>query len=185
MDIFEPQQGTLAPLKLVRYFDEAECVRIRQIGESIADRPGTMSLPIENYRRCDVAIIREDNECRWLFERLADAAAIANQVFQLDIERYPVPLNYTKYEKGGLIEWHTDYDYHLPDPRKVSLTVQLTRKTEYEGGGLEFFPWGEVEMSRGLGTVIAFPSILTHCVRPLAAGSRRSLVAWFRGPRLK
>ena len=70
--------------------------------------------------------------------------------------------------------------------RKLSVTVQLSDPSEYEGGGFEFLECPNPdESSRKKGTVLVFPSYLKHRVLPVTKGTRKSLVAWFEGPRWK
>ena len=61
--------------------------------------------------------------------------------------------------------------------------MQLSDPTDYEGGD---FIFSEVETpanSKQKGTVLIFPSYLSHKVLPITSGVRRSLEAWFEGPR--
>lgn len=62
--------------------------------------------------------------------------------------------------------------------------MQLSDSSEYEGGSFEFM---EVEQpqeeAKTKGTALIFPSYLQHRVTPVTEGVRKSLVAWFSGPR--
>ena len=97
-------------------------------------------------------------------------------------------IQFTEYHanKGGHYDWHIDvnWDGVSGRDRKLSVTVQLSDSSEYEGGSFEF---GECltpdASSRVKGTVLVFPSYLQHRVLPVTSGTRRSLVAWFEGPR--
>lgn len=72
--------------------------------------------------------------------------------------------------------------------RKISMTVNLTDETNYEGGDL-MLDLGDhsmrgkykVEDAREQGTIIIFPSFLHHCVSPVTLGTRYSLVMWSLG----
>ena len=57
--------------------------------------------------------------------------------------------------------------------------------SEYEGGDFEFDEVKTTADFRSKGTVLVFPSYLRHRVLPVTSGIRRSLVAWFVGPRWK
>ena len=78
-----------------------------------------------------------------------------------------------------------NYFHNEPFDRKLSMTVQLTDPTEYEGG--DFHLDDSVEplpsFSKDKGSVLIFPSYINHKVSPVTKGIRRSLVAWFSGPR--
>jgi PKHD-type hydroxylase len=96
-------------------------------------------------------------------------------------------IQYTEYHanEGGKYDWHHDVLWTRNDgmDRKLSLTVQLSDPSDYDGGDFEF---SEVEplpsWSKQQGTVMVFPSYLLHRVKPVTRGVRRSLVAWFEGP---
>jgi PKHD-type hydroxylase len=72
--------------------------------------------------------------------------------------------------------------------RKISITVNLTDETTYEGGDL-MLDLGDhsmrgkykVEEAREQGTIIIFPSFLYHCISPITSGTRYSLVMWSLG----
>ena len=97
-------------------------------------------------------------------------------------------IQYTEYHavENGHYDWHIDvnWDGDLPLDRKLSVTVQLSDASEYVGGDFEF---SECEtpnnLSKAKGTVLVFPSYLQHRVLPITSGTRKSLVAWFEGPR--
>ena len=106
-------------------------------------------------------------------------------------------MQYAKYDKGHYFGWHTDQS---PKPfisenknlnnktRKISLTLQLTDPSEYNGGDFEFkwFSGGKelIETTndlKGMGTLILFPSYIWHQVTPITKGTRESLVNWSVG----
>ena len=66
--------------------------------------------------------------------------------------------------------------------RKLSVTVQLSKTEDYEGGDLEFEDVQTSADFRAQGTVLVFPSYLRHRVHPVTSGIRYALVAWFFGP---
>ena len=74
--------------------------------------------------------------------------------------------------------------------RKISMTCNLNKPGEYEGGNLKFDFGPHIETGdrykvceeiRPQGSVIAFPSFLYHCVTPITKGERYSLVMWSLG----
>jgi PKHD-type hydroxylase len=108
--------------------------------------------------------------------------------FNVDVTDY-CQIQFTEYsdEYGGCYNWHHDIDWNDDKgfDRKLSIVVQLTDGSSYEGGNLEF---DEVQNPHTLqlrkkGSVIVFPSYLRHRVTPVTSGLRHSLVAWFEGPR--
>ena len=73
---------------------------------------------------------------------------------------------------------------HQPPVRKISMTLLLSPKHEFEGGELEFMSKGKrAELKQG--QAIFFASWLMHRVKPVTKGERKSLVMWFGGPPLK
>ena len=73
--------------------------------------------------------------------------------------------------------------------RKISLTLNLNKPGEYEGGNLKF-DFGphaagerflECEEIRPQGSIIIFPSFVYHQVTPVTKGTRYSLVLWTLG----
>ena len=77
--------------------------------------------------------------------------------------------------------------------RKLSMSVQLSKPEDYEGGDLKFNLRGlnssneDTIMSpppefKQQGSVIVFPSFHRHRVTPVTSGIRHSLVTWVEGP---
>ena len=63
--------------------------------------------------------------------------------------------------------------------RKLSFSLLLSDPDNFKGG--EFHIGGKnVYLSRG--SIIVFPSIIQHSVRPVTEGLRQSLVGWYEGP---
>jgi hypothetical protein len=108
---------------------------------------------------------------------------------QFDLSYVTDPIHYVIYpEDGGHLDWHLDIGIGEVNRRKLSLTVQLSDPSEYEGG--EFEIWyghsGEfVELPRKKGDVIIFPSFLMHRVKPITRGQRKALVFWTGGEPFK
>ena len=126
---------------------------------------------------------------------------------------------FTVYHKGGFYGWHTDgggdrlsaYRRFIPGIssqkfgkmkyghtrdhksvgkiRKLSVTINLCKPGDYEGGNLkfDFGPHAERERFhecteiRPQGSIIVFPSFTHHQVTPITRGTRYSLVLWVLG----
>jgi PKHD-type hydroxylase len=83
----------------------------------------------------------------------------------------------------GFYDWHTDFSGFRP-LRKISISIQLARPEDYEGGDLELLFANQPEsLEKTRGTFIAFPSFVLHRVTPVTRGTRWSLVAWILGTR--
>jgi PKHD-type hydroxylase len=98
-------------------------------------------------------------------------------------------IQFTEYNTDykGKYDWHHDVDWNSDAAfdRKISVVLQLSDGNYYEGCDFEFseVPNPEREAMRAKGSIICFPSYLTHRVTEITKGSRYSLVAWFEGPR--
>jgi len=119
---------------------------------------------------------------------------VNHDFFNFNVTKLP-PMQFTEYDESYLGEYKMHQDVFWVNPgtthRKISLVLQLTDPSEYEGGDLLFhhtgFPPtdGDMKEMKKKGTVIAFPSFLFHQLTPVTKGKRRSLVAWFEGPKFQ
>jgi PKHD-type hydroxylase len=114
-----------------------------------------------------------------------------SEVFGFDIQHIS-GLQFANYQEQeqGHYDWHidtfwkTDRAYH----RKLSMVIQLSDPKDYEGGELELasnsgHELPNPDMLRKRGSVIVFPSIVSHRVVTVTKGERYSLVVWIHGPR--
>ena len=67
--------------------------------------------------------------------------------------------------------------------RKLSISIQLTDPSEYEGGDFEFQNIENPCNFRTQGSVLVFASHQVHRVTKISKGKRNSLVGWMEGPR--
>jgi PKHD-type hydroxylase len=150
----------------------------------------------ETIRKSDVIWLpREDTKLRWLYDRLVLAALNANErCFYFRMDNYPNlsygDIQFTEYhsDDAGEYKWHEDAPLvrstERASERKLSLCVQLTESSEYEGGAFELVNAKLNGAYSDIGDVIVFPSFQSHRVTPVTRGIRRSLVLWFFGPPL-
>ena len=138
-------------------------------------------------RRSQITWLPNSPEAEWVFSKLADVAAKLNaQYYDFDLIGFGEPLQLTHYDQSehGMYGWHQDYGMGVS--RKLSMVVQLTDPSEYEGGNLQILTGPNpqnVRKQRGL--IAVFPSFILHQVTPVTQGNRQSLVAWVSGPRFK
>ena len=125
----------------------------------------------------------------WILDILYQYVDFANQsAFNVNIYK-KADIQYTEYhaEQKGHYGLHHDIDWNRNDglDRKLSVTVQLSDPSEYEGGLFEFteVESPKKETCKAKGTILVFPSYLAHKVNPVTQGTRKSLVAWFEGPK--
>lgn len=144
---------------------------------------------LDKVRRSKVSWLEINQETAWVFNRLAHIASSLNaQYYRFDLTGFGEALQLTNYDQSeqGMYRWHVDYGGKIAPSRKLSLVLQLTDPSQYEGGNLQILTGGEprtVRKQRGL--VAAFPSYTLHQVTPVTSGSRQSLVAWITGPSFK
>lgn len=140
------------------------------------------------YRRSRVAWARREDGFEWLYERVWSLAQGFNsRFFEFEITSIEKALQVARYDgdTAGGYDWHTDFG-PLEQTRKLSLSVQLSRSSDYLGGDLEFDISSEpTRAGRDKGLAIAFPSFVRHRVAPVVKGARYSLVAWINGPRYR
>jgi PKHD-type hydroxylase len=127
----------------------------------------------------------------WIADRLEHVARNLNgQFFGLDLWGFGEKFQYTiyKYKKKeqAHYNWHMDTGSGGGPPRKLSMVLQLSDPSEYEGGELELLT-GTIStiVKKQKGIIHAFPSYVLHRVTPVTKGIRRTLVVWISGPRFR
>ena len=144
---------------------------------------------VDHLRITRVAWIEKRAEIAWLYEKLeAMVMQINAQCYHYDLYGLRESFQYTVYEgaEGGHYGWHVDMGEPRYEPRKISLSLQLSEASDYEGGDLVLEAGkGPLRASKARGTLIAFPSYVLHRVVPVTAGIRKSLVIWVAGPEFR
>jgi hypothetical protein len=113
-----------------------------------------------SFRSTRISWIEESQETLWLFQKLVGAASTINQqAYCFDLGALE-SLQYTVYlaGEGSHYDWHVDHG-RTPRRRKLSLVLQLSTPTDYEGCELQIYA--------------------------ITAGMRKSLVMWCSGPRFR
>jgi len=113
------------------------------------------------------------------------------ELFHFDLTGLTV-LQYAVYEhaQGGFFDWHNDYGRSRDDPgqepRKITLSLQLSDGTAYDGCDLEIRAAHPVDVApRERGCLVAFPANALHRVTPVTRGRRKALVVWAAGPEFR
>ncbi len=123
------------------------------------------------------------------YRRLEEAVLALNaRFFRFDLSGLAA-LQYAVYggPEGGHFDWHKDYGRDAGDPtqepRKLTLSLQLSDASEYKGCDLQIRAGNLIDIApRARGTLVAFPANVLHQVTPIESGVRRSLVIWAVGP---
>ena len=115
----------------------------------------------EGVRSSIVRWVPMNEETKYIYERLINMALEANnELWGFDVNSIIEEIQYTEYygTNDGHYDWHLDIGDEI-DYRKISITVQLSDKDEYEGGHLEM-KTGPIDLitpkEEGLSTI--FPS---------------------------
>ena len=145
----------------------------------------------KSIRSSTVNWIHNTPEHAPIFDIVWKYALYANQhYFGFHIDDLP-SLQFTEYDaaENGKYDRHQDTFWLRPDGkhRKMSMVIQLTDPDTYEGGDFEFRDANNLDMSKSKekGSLIMFPSIMYHRIKPLTKGTRYSIVSWINGPRWK
>lgn len=137
---------------------------------------GTMEL--SGVRRSDVHMTRDKDVSDILIDMCNEAN---NMAFGLNTNN-EITCQYTTYKGDvkGFYDWHMDLHIggDMATDRKVSIIVMLSDPREFEGGDL-LIERDVIELQKG--SVIAFPSFLSHKVTEVTKGVRRTMVGWQRG----
>ena len=157
----------------------------------------------EKIRKNKIGWISDTN---WFSSLIYSYALKANREnFLYDVSEFDGNvLQYTYYDNSNFYKWHSDSDVsslYLPSGnkeidtlktssefiRKLSISVQLSDPSDYEGGELQIMDSSSkvYTVPKEKGTVVVFDSRSVHRVRRIKSGERKSLVGWVVGPRWK
>jgi len=185
------QQNKLPPFETVatgdRFFTDAEMDQLIAEHASLVQEAKLGGGDTHHLvRRSQVVFLGMEQRYKWLYERIWVAAQECNRLFfNVEISGVEGNLQLARYDSSdqGFYDWHTDFS-GFRQLRKISITIQLARPEDYDGGDLELhFANRPQQTERARGTFIAFPSFVLHRVTPVTRGTRWSLVAWILGSR--
>jgi len=186
-----PPQNPSGPVLVWKdLFTPGELDAIEAHGDSLvpmrAALTGLGNAGIANARVTRVAWMERNPATNWVYARLEDLVLRLNSEFY-GFELYGLveSFQYAVYDgtEGGHYDWHVDMGGKDVEPRKISLSLQLTDAEAYSGCDLELEAGnGTYQAERARGTLIAFPSYVLHRVSPIQSGIRKSLVIWASGP---
>ena len=180
------------------YFEQVVADRVTEMTDFLAQIPEaayrdnaqsyTDSNGIEqiNYRSCEIFYPDETSVFYHAVRNVIND--VNNDFYQYDLsDKYDIQI--LKYRKGGQYEWHIDYGvcWHPGLDRKLSISIQLSNESQYEGGELEIKDWrgDNITAPKRLGSAIVFDSKVTHRAKPVTEGERIVLVGWASGPKLR
>ena len=174
------------------FFNKKELDIIDKLGKSLNytdARVGDDSLNTEK-RKGKVGWINYNVDTSWLYDKIFGAAY--QNIWGLETTGIHDAIQYTIYPAENKEQYyHSHRDSGtLTWWRKVSMTIQLSEPSEFEGGGLQIEdPGGNGEWldtpHEDRGDMIMFPSFMRHQALPVTKGTRKCLVIWISGPPLR
>jgi len=177
-------------------FDDAFCDDVMKLASNLPDQVGKVgelgtNNENKNIRRSKIKWINPSENSGFIYGSVERLFRDVNRdVFGLDIDYVP-SIQFTEYDASdeGTYDWHIDTNWtqDMMYHRKISMSVQLSPSTAYEGGDLQLEDGATLpaDLIRPRGTVIMFPSFVRHRVTPVTQGTRYSLVAWIEGPKFR
>lgn len=181
-----PQNDALVmPTGRTRYFSPQECAQIRGLATQYPatkaiTSDGASAISYEN-RNTTVSTLYPESDTNWIFDKLEAAVANLMQHFRFEVVGFYEGAQLYRYPTGGFLNPHMDIGKGYMSTRKLGITVQLSEADSYDGGELEFIDSTETA-PREVGTIVVFPTYMSHRVRPVTRGERFSLVSWVHGP---
>ena len=140
-----------------------------------------------NLRNSQLVWMDDVDGMGWVMERLIELVRRSNtDQFDFDLREFaesPQAASY-KSSEDGHFAWHSDIGLGAAaGKRKLTLVLQLSEPSTYDGGDLEIMPGAQVlSANRAQGCVSVFPSFSLHRVTPMKSGIRHSITVWAHGP---
>jgi len=155
----------------------------------VLEQAGLTGYGAEPIRETQVAWVKRNPDTKNLYLRMEAVVLRLNaEHFRADLTGLAA-MQYAVYRQSeaGYFDWHSDYGRDRSDPgqepRKLTLSLQLSDGGSYEGCDLEARAVWQMDCApRERGTLVAFRSTVLHRVTPITRGVRKSLVIWATGP---
>jgi len=145
----------------------------------------TSSQKDEQYRSTAIQFLSKDH---WLEPILKITAEVGNKECKWDyLLSENEQIQFARYTEKQLYNWHTDtFVLGLkPLDRKITIVCLLNDPSEFTGGEFKVRLYQDYVAPLQKGSVIAFPSMLEHCVTPVISGVRYSATIWINGPKFR
>ena len=170
-------------------FSKEECKKIIEMGNSSKFDyqkfgTGQLDFKIFNAKR---SYLFPNDKTNDLYQKIGNIVVEQNQrLWNFNLFDFGEPIKFMEYNEymTGHASMHADLSHHgVTKFRKLTIIIQLTDKSEYEGGDfiLQHYEKPFI-MPKTQGTIIIFPSFSLHEVKPVTKGTRNSLVAFAYGP---
>lgn len=172
------------------YFNDKEIGRVHEIASTKEKGEGQIfgGKVDKKYRDSNICWLDYSDDTSFIYDKMESAILEANNaLYHMILTHIEDRIQYTEYssESKQHYDWHLDYGPGSSSKRKITCVVQLSDPDEYEGGDfLIKVGKGAIQLPKGKGCCIIFPSFLLHKVCPVRKGVRRSLVLWSGGTHL-
>jgi len=157
-----------------KLFNKYECDYFKSLPD---DKLFKRSTIVDNNKLVTISEYRTSCEVRMELDiNLSDI--ILEKVKEFGIKSLPDFFIILKYDINQEFKKHNDSG-GIYSNRYKTLIIQLSDKTEYDGGELCIFQNGETLVSsKEIGNVIMFDSSIEHCANKIQEGIRYSMVFW-------
>lgn len=166
-------------------FSKEECEEIVSMFKDPVDAliGGSDSPSLDSdIRKSTLSWLPFSDDTRWIYEKLSQFVMACNDGrYGFDLVGFGEHIQLGRYVPGDHYSWHQDFGGGPFSIRKLSLVLQLSDPSSYEGGELEFQGFTD-KAEKQQGDLMIFPSFNPHRVTPVTKGERYSLVAWISGP---
>jgi len=168
---------------LPSFFTADECHRICELADAETEHDGYIGKGANNQiRQSKVCYVNPAESSKWIFDKLEHILLDLNGNYKFELNGFHEGFQVAEYSApGGHYTWHNDIGTGEFSTRKLSMSVQLSDVGDYEGGELQFADSTDLA-PKEIGSLIVFPSFLTHRVKPVTSGKRQSMVSWVSGP---
>lgn len=182
---FQTNDGLTLPSGGLGFLSSDECAATLDLRNLVTPRHAITGNGVGgrsmNERTSTVWEVYPGPETEWLFNKLEVALMKLNEQWKFDLYGFLEGAQIYEYPIGGFLNWHRDVGMGYMSARKLSMTLQLSHSTDYDGGDLEFMDFQE-KAPRGRGDLTVFPSFLMHRVTSVTRGMRLCCVSWVHGP---
>lgn len=171
------------------FLNTSECAELialkkeytRKETKVLVDQKSTLDA---TFRRGNEVAFPLEEKTHWIYKKLEETVRKYNAyAYNFKLAGFTQNIRVLEYNVGDHYQaCHQDFGRGKTSTRKLSVSVQLSDPSEYQGGTLEFFNGEFVSAPLEQGSLVVFPSFVFHRVVPVTEGTRHSLVAWMNGP---
>ena len=143
-----------------------------------------------SIRQTDIMWLDQMTPIGCIMQAYANAANYyANWRFNFE---YMENVQFSRYteEENSFYDWHVDISPPIDGlQRKVSIVVLLSDPKDFEGGQFEMEEYIDSDVNHKIlekqGSIVVFPSFMSHRVTEVTKGCRYTAVSWMVGPAFK